>query len=270
MALFQKETCAHCGGEAGMLTRKKFADKKYVCGDCIDKCGDYYSSTRIGKINTYEEFCEYLQHKNENRQKLEQFNITDKYFDVVAVDMDKGWFIFGKEFLNCSKETLLRENPEVFEAKDLCYFNFDYVMKDVKEGVFSTKVKADVLFTIAFNNRWHPYAFFGKVLKNHNHKAEIHGFFKRNVIFTENEKKSDLDAYLTYILSENRIGWPIWDKKYKHIDELPNFEECVPYIAKFFELKKLGIIDERNFDISMEIMAPNKTLRREIKKRFNG
>lgn len=34
MGLFSKEECCFCGNQVGMLSRKKLADKNYICKDC--------------------------------------------------------------------------------------------------------------------------------------------------------------------------------------------------------------------------------------------
>ena len=68
-----------------------------------------------------------MQHKEENRKKLEQFEMTDLYFDRIAVDMNRGWFIFYKKHPFVTKEELLASNLEVFEAKDLVFYDFFYI-----------------------------------------------------------------------------------------------------------------------------------------------
>ena len=265
MALFKKEVCAHCGKESGMLDRVKLADKKFICWDCRSKCSDVFADNFLSH-HTYEEYCAYLQHKEENYKKLEQFEMTDLYFDRIAVDMNKGWFVFYEKHPFETTEELLASNIEVFEAKDLVFYDFFYIIKDVKEGILNNKVKADVELSIAFNNKWYPYAFKGKVLKNYKHKANITGFFERKATITDNEKKSDLELYLLSIMIDNGINIPVslGGKLTTNVD----LDPYVPYLTKLFELKKLNFFDINEFSDRLNFIAPGMFVKQQIKKRF--
>ena len=265
MALFKKEVCAHCGKESGVLERVKLTDGKFICGECIIKCSRAFSENFLFR-HTYDEYCAYLQHKEENRKKLEQFEMTDLYFDRIAVDMNKGWFVFYKHHPFATKEKLLASNLEVFEAKDLVFYDFFYFVKDVQTGILNDKVKADVQLSIAFNNKWYPFAFKGKVLKNYNHKAKITGFIKRKATITDNEKKSDLELYLLSIMIENGINIP--DSLGGKLSTSVDLDPYVPYFTKLFELKELGFFNSTEFSDRLNHIAPGILVRQQIKKRF--
>lgn len=106
MALFSKQSCEHCGSTAGMMTRTKLSDGKYICFDCSLKCPTFVANNFLSKW-TYNDYLDYLQYREINRQRLENFNITDIYFDKIFLDKEKGWMVFsnsGNSFYD--KETI--------------------------------------------------------------------------------------------------------------------------------------------------------------------
>ena len=266
MALFTKEKCVHCGKEEGAMYRTKLADGNYLCSDCVGKCSSFFSFKFLSK-HTYPEYCRYIEHKEENKEKLRQFNLTASYFDKVFVDESKGWMLFDKEYPNCSQEELLDRNPEVFDVKDLEYFDFFYLVKDVKEGFLtSDKVRADVKLTVAFKNEWYPYAFSEKVLKNYKHKARISGIIGKRVDFTEHDDKSELEYYLLSSLLENGISYPgkLGGKFTFKIDLSP----YATYFKKMFEMRKLGVYSSPEIYLMLDNIAPSPIVKSKIKKAF--
>lgn len=263
MALFGKQICEHCGGPAGAMTRTKLADGKYICFDCGAKCPAFITNNFMNTW-TYKDFKDYLEFRELNKKRLETFEITDVYFDKIFVDMNKGWMVFSRsDNYFYDRKTMLEENPDIFDMRGLIYYDFFYNIKDVKEGIFSTKVKADVRLIIAFKNRWYPYSFNAKVLRNHRHKAEIEGFIKRRAVFTENEMKSDLEIYLLSALLNNGVNIPvdIGNKLTMNYDFTPYDE----YLKKVFELKKLDVYKDDEFESVLENITPSSVLRHKLK-----
>jgi len=268
MAVFSKQTCEHCGNSAGAMTRMKLADGKYLCGDCCKKIPNIINVNFLARW-TYNDFLEYLKTREENKKRLESFNITDVYFDDIYVDMDKGWMVFS-DYKNhfTDKESMLKENPDIFEIKDLVYYDFFYKIKDVKQGFINDKVKADVRLIIAFNSPWYPYSYNEKVLRNYKHKAQITGFVNQKVSFTDDEKKSDLECYLLSSLIENKVNIPfaLGGKFTMNFD----FSPYDTYLEKIFELEKLWVYKGLEFDEKLETITPSFFLRRKLKKIYKN
>ena len=45
--LFSKQTCAFCGKQVGALSRKKLADKNYICKECEKNCSAFIDPSRF-------------------------------------------------------------------------------------------------------------------------------------------------------------------------------------------------------------------------------
>ncbi len=265
MALFSKQSCDHCGDTANLLTRTKLKDGKYICSNCSKKCPGFVSDNFL-QLMTYADFVDYLAHREENRKKWESFDITDVYFEHIYVDMNKGWMAFDHNgYKTLKKEELINKNPDIFEMKDLVYYNFLYFIKDAKIGVINDKVKADVSLAIAFNNRWYPYAYNSKVLYNHKHKAKIN-LLTLKTKFTENEKKQDLEMYLLSSLVDNGVNIPValGNKLTMNFDLSP----YDTYLKKVFELKKLGVYQSEEFDGILDQITLSPILKLKIKNTY--
>ena len=93
MGLFSKETCDFCGKEAGMLGRKKLADKKYICKECEKNCSAFLDVSRFGS-DYLKVHMEYMEKQNELYNK--EFDSLDKskkdrivhegYYGIVFAD----------------------------------------------------------------------------------------------------------------------------------------------------------------------------------------
>ena len=265
MGLFSKQECAHCGNPANLVTRTKLADGKYICFDCSNKCPLMVRDKFLSSY-TYQDYLDYIAHREENRKRLESFRAEASYFGYIHADLEKGWMIFTWEDNLKTKDRLLNENPDIFEMKDLIYSEFFYNIKDIKEGVFHGKVKADVRLVISFKNRFYPYSFNEKVLANYRHRAEITGIFSKKVSFTDNDKKSDLEYYLLSTLEENGIQVPgvLGGKLTSNFD----FSPYSTYFSKLFELRKLGVYSDDELDIILGETIPSAILRHKVKSQF--
>ncbi|MBQ6931163.1 MAG: hypothetical protein IJN38_03455 [Clostridia bacterium] len=266
MAIFNKQDCIHCGGSTNILTRVKLKDGKYICGKCSEVFPGSVSFHCLSNM-TYKDFTDYLVHKEENRKRLETFNVTDVYFDRVYVDMEKDWVVFSNHSMEFNdRERMLNANPDIFEMKDLIYYDFFYDIKSVKEGVFKDKVKADVRLIIAFNNRWYPYSFDDKVLRNHNHDAKIKGIINRAYTFTQNDKKEDLEIYLLSALIENKIDIPVCLGGLFTMNF--DFSPYDTYLRKVFQLANLGVYKDNELEQVLENITPSKVLKLKLKNTY--
>ena len=265
MALLNKQVCDHCGDTANLLTRIKLKDGKYICSNCSKKCPRFVSNNFL-RLMDYTDFIDYLAHREENRRRWEDFEITDIYFNNIYVDMKKGWIAFDHYgYKTLTKEELLNKNPDIFEIKDLVYYDFFYHIKDTKIGVINDKVKADVSLVIAFNNRWYPYSYNNEVLYNYKHKAKIN-LLTFNTKITENEKKQDLDLYLLSSLIDNKVNIPVslGNKLTVNFDLSP----YSVYLKKLFELKKLGVYQSEEMDVILDNVTSSPILKHKIKSTY--
>ena len=268
MAILGKEICEHCGKSVGAISRYKIKDDKYICLDCFSKLPNTIDSSFLKKWS-HKDFVDYLNSREENKKRLETFNITDIYFNDIYVDMDKGWMVFSTSKNRFTdKESMLKAEPDIFDMKDLIYYDFFYKIKNVKEGLISDKVKADVRLIIAFNSPWYPYSYNKKVLRNHKHRAQISGFINKKCNFTENEKKSDLECYLLSCLLENKVNIPVLlgGKFTMNYD----FSPYDTYLKKIFELEKLMVYKPNEFDTILKSIVPSIILRFKLKNTYKN
>lgn len=75
MGLFSKEECCFCGNQVGMLSRKKLADKNYICKDCEKNCSAFIEASRYDKA-FLENHIEYMKKQDELYKK--EFEPLDK------------------------------------------------------------------------------------------------------------------------------------------------------------------------------------------------
>lgn len=75
MGLFSKEECCFCGNKVGMLSRKKLADKNYICKDCEKNCSAFIEASRYDKA-FLENHIEYMKKQDELYKK--EFEPLDK------------------------------------------------------------------------------------------------------------------------------------------------------------------------------------------------
>lgn len=99
MGLFEKKSCALCGGKAGLLSRTAISGGAYICGDCRKKFSDHTAS--VGSL-TLDEVREQIMLKEENdRRYNSEFTVTrrfdlDSRHTLMLVDDNHGWFVVPK------------------------------------------------------------------------------------------------------------------------------------------------------------------------------
>lgn len=266
MAIFNKQFCAHCGNSANILTRSKLKDGQYICSKCSDKCPSFFVNYCLNRL-TYNEFVAYLQHREENRRKLEDFNITDVYFNSVYVDMDKGWMVFnhyGNKYRN--KTELLEKNPDIFDVSKMVYANLLYVPKDVKEGFFNDKACMDVKLVIAFDDPWYPVSFADTVMYDYRAKITARGVFSSNLSIELNPIHDELVTYLSSVLLENGVNIPVdlGNAVTTKFDLTP----YDTYLKTLFRLIDMLVYSSKEEDLLLEHITPSSVLRHRIKNTY--
>ncbi len=263
MAIFNKQICTHCGKAANILTRRKLKDGQYICSECSKKCPSFFITYCLDRL-TYSQYVEYLQHREENRKKLEEFNVTDVYFDRVYVDMDKGWMIFGQygdKFRN--KAEMLSKNPDIFDVSKMIYANLLYIPKDVKEGFFNDKACMDVKLVIAFDDPWYPVSFAETVMYDYRAKIEGKKMFSSDLIIELNPIHNELVTYLGSVLLENGVDIPI--SLGNAVTTKFDLTPYDTYLKTLFRLINMLVYSSKEEDLLLEKITPSSVLRHRIK-----
>ena len=126
MGLFDKKFCDICGEKIGLLGNRKLEDGN-LCKNCAAKLSPWFSERRR---STVEQIREQLVYREENRQKLEEFNVTrtlgDEY--MVFLDEDHGKFCVAQE------RELRTGNPDVLDFTQVtgCELEIDESKDEVR------------------------------------------------------------------------------------------------------------------------------------------
>ena len=107
MGLFDKKFCDICGNKIGLLGNRKLEDGN-LCKDCAAKLSPWFSERRS---STVEAIREQLAYREENQQKVADFNVTrtlgDEY--TVFLDEDHGKFCVSRD------RDLRTGNPDILD-----------------------------------------------------------------------------------------------------------------------------------------------------------
>ena len=267
MGLFKKETCVHCGAQAGAMSRQKLADGTYLCWDCVLKTPEYFSDNYFDKkIKNHDDYVRFLSHLEENKNKLKEFEFSYSFYDRVYYDVVHNWFVFDKKGKK-SHEELIDDNAEVFEGKDLVYFDF-FNEAQVQEGTFKDKAYVDTTLTVAFKNEWYPCAIKEKVVKNAKHKISIFGNVSASGSYSKaaSANTGDLLSLLLATFIENGIVYPadLGGKLTMNVDLSP----YATYFQAMSELKKNGVFSGSELNERLNEIAPNAIVKSKIKQQF--
>ena len=102
---FKKKQCSICGGDIGLLGNRKLEDGN-MCKKCAAKLSPFFSDRRNSTVAEIEA---QLAYREENKQAVAQFNVTQSLGDdtKVLIDEDAG------KFMVTSARDLAEENPDV-------------------------------------------------------------------------------------------------------------------------------------------------------------
>ncbi len=89
--VFEKKTCAICGGEIGLLGNRKLEDGN-LCKECASKLSPFFSDRRR---STVEQIREQLEWREANKERVAAFNVTRTIGTdtKVLLDEDAGRFL---------------------------------------------------------------------------------------------------------------------------------------------------------------------------------
>ena len=129
MGLFDKKTCAICGGKVGGIFKESFGDD-YVCSDCY---GDVHIQQEILEKMTLDDFLKYREFRAENEKLKENFKITKEFilgliFNKLYLDTDHYMFCLDNEL----KSTIFKAEEVVsFEILE----DFSKLYESTPEGL---------------------------------------------------------------------------------------------------------------------------------------
>lgn len=117
--IFEKKTCAICGGEIGMLGNRKLEDGN-MCKNCAKKLSPWFSDRRR---STVESIKQQLDYREANKAEVAKFNPTLTYgtSTKVYLDEDNRKFIVSRFGPNKFAE----ENPDVIDFSQVTGVDID-------------------------------------------------------------------------------------------------------------------------------------------------
>lgn len=83
--MFEKKTCAICGGEIGLLGNRKLEDGN-LCKECASKLSPFFSERRH---STVAEISDQLAWREANKERVAQFNVTRTLGNDTKVLLDE-------------------------------------------------------------------------------------------------------------------------------------------------------------------------------------
>jgi len=129
--IFDKKTCAICGGEIGLLGNRKLEDGD-CCKECARKLSVWFDDRRH---STVDEIKAQLEYRENNKKAVKKFHTTrvisaDSW--NVLLDEDAANFIVTK-----NPRKLEEENPDVISYSDLtgCRMDIDEDQEEIKREV---------------------------------------------------------------------------------------------------------------------------------------
>lgn len=267
MGLLGKQVCRHCSGEAGMITKQKLADGTILCNDCRKKVPKLMKEKFL-KSMTYQDYSEYLEFRQFNQNRLATFNITDTFFNRILFDKEKGWFVFDPEQKIKDRQTLLSENPDIFDAKALIFVDFIHGFFTEKT-LLGEKEHETMRVVMSFKNKWYPYSFNEIVDYDLKFEEKVGGLFNRKkLLYTQMPYYNGFINTVYPLLNANNASTPmeLGDKWTRDADITP-YET---FFSTLFQLHRLGVYSNDELDVVMEVRVPSKSLRRKIKNTYGG
>lgn len=117
MGLFDKKFCDICGEKIGFLGNRKLEDGN-LCKNCAAKLSPWFSERRK---STVEDIRAHLAYREENRQKVAEFNATrtigDEY--MVMLDEDHGRFCVARD------RDIRSGNPDILDITQVTGCDLD-------------------------------------------------------------------------------------------------------------------------------------------------
>lgn len=135
MGLFDRKYCDICGEKISLLGNRKLEDGN-LCKNCARKLSPWFEERRH---STVEEIRKQLEYREENKARVEQFNVTREIGGRwrVLIDETHGWVILT------SVGDYKSENPDILEFSQItgCEMDIDEDRSELmREGADGKKV----------------------------------------------------------------------------------------------------------------------------------
>lgn len=127
MGLFDKKFCDICGNKIGLLGNRKLEDGN-LCKDCAAKLSPWFSDRRS---STVEDIRAQLEYREQNMEKVAQFNVTRSIgnYYMVMLDEDK------KQFCVAQAGDIRTGNPDILDFTQVTGCDLD--IDETKHEVYS-------------------------------------------------------------------------------------------------------------------------------------
>jgi hypothetical protein len=132
-----KAECAICNKEVG-LTRYQIANKKWICPDCLKKCG--LNIMTPTKQMTVEDIKDKMSWKMEYEEELNTFNATKKISSFIEFDDDQDKWLIPDGFMGKKK------NPKIYNYSDIVDFELLEDEETVIKGGLGKSIVGGVFF----------------------------------------------------------------------------------------------------------------------------
>lgn len=192
-------TCAHCGKVGKTMFYATLKDGSRICPDCIKEIVSPFSfDAKVMDLEKFKEIYDYIQHCRNDLAPI--FN----------VDYDFSYGYFEVDPVN----KLFRVGTLVHEISSIAAYSFVFRPEQVKDGIFSTKVKGDVRVEALFLEE--PIAAYTNYTIKYGAKASAKKSFLTNTVTYDNPE--DMEEFMI------RFG-SLWDefnvaKKEKELNDL--------------------------------------------------
>lgn len=185
MGLFKEVYCAHCGKKAGLFTRTKLTDGKYLCAECWGLVPSVMSDT-VSSDYDYEDYkalLEYIEYSNQNLRPL--FHQTHSFYSI-RIDTQHGLLCFDESF---------SANKVYFQFRNLADFGLVFRPEEYKEGMLNDKVTGKILMTVKMKM---PYFYCEEILDSSAKATARSKMFSSKI---EYENPKGMDDFLLFFQS---------------------------------------------------------------------
>lgn len=151
-----EKICCGCGKKLGLFNGKtKLSDGAYVCTSCRGKA--IYTNLNLYSVHfeesmTAENYQDFVQLREDNRELVEDFHETHKFFDVIHIDSTQNQIIILDNATFKNRKKLLEENPTVFSAADLAYWCTNQGKAKDTTTFGNSKAEAEVYTILGFES----------------------------------------------------------------------------------------------------------------------
>ena len=117
MGLFDKKYCSVCGEKIGLFGNRKLEDGN-LCKDCAKKLSYWFDDRRH---STVDEIKAQLAYREENQQRVNNFNITRTFGRGVLIVLDED----KRQFAVVRTKNMRDENPDILDYSQVTGCDLD-------------------------------------------------------------------------------------------------------------------------------------------------